>query len=247
MLREKVILVVALLALCNSIALAYSSSNIRPVSVSGNSLQSELDQIFGLCPTVSCVNAITDQSPEGMWHASTLTNPTVTAVLQFNNVPSGDVFGIWSDPSNLVPLIYGSANPTDSSGFPTSATLQWNSTGMLRVTSSDCSEIACSTSNIIQPNAFGFYLQAQNGTTFYTVDSLNPHGSAEALAYNYDNEWVLAFNDPSVTGSSASYSDFVVGIQSISGLPEPSSLLLFGSSLPLLGFVRWRLSRARKA
>ncbi len=246
MLQEKAVLVVALLALCSGSALAYSSTNIRPVSVSGNSLQSELNQIFGLCPTGSCVNAVTDQSPEGMWHTSTLTNPTVTAVLQFTDVPWGDVFGIWTDPNHLVPLIYGFASPTDFLGFSTSATLQWNSNGWLRVTSMDCGEIACGVSDWTAPTSFGFYLQTPHGT-FYTVDSLNPNGSAQALAYNYDNEWVLAFNGTPVTGSSASYSDFVVGIQSISGLPEPSSLLLFGTSLSLVGFLRWRRSRARKA
>src|SRR5579875_3221540 len=101
MLPEKAVLVVALLALCSGSALAYSSTNIRPVSASGNALQSELKQIFGLCRTGSCVNAVTDQNPESMWHTSTLTSPTVTAVLQFTDVPSGDVFGIWTDPTSL--------------------------------------------------------------------------------------------------------------------------------------------------
>src|SRR5579875_3852505 len=153
MLQEKAVLVVALLSLCSGTALAYSSTNIRPVSVSGNTLHSELDQFFGLGSTGPCVNAVTDQHPEGMGHTTTLTNPTVTAVLQFTDVPSGAVFGIWTDPNQLVPLINGSATPTDSSGFPTSATLQWNSTGTLRVTSSDCGEIVCGTSTLIAPTS----------------------------------------------------------------------------------------------
>jgi hypothetical protein len=229
---------------------AFPTSNNRPVTVSGTGLQTELNSIFGLCPSGSCVNAVTNQSAEGMWQTSTLQNPTVTAVLQATDVPSGDTFGLFTDPNQLVPLIYGNAAPTDSLGFSTAASLQWSATGALRITSpgGDCGYIDCTTVTDIAANSFGFYLQTPTGT-YYTVDALNQDGGAQALTYNYNNEWVLAFNDTPVTASApGAYTDFVVGVQSISGLPEPRSIYLLGTTLPLLALMQWRRSRrGRKA
>ena len=240
--------VLLLLSLSSGSMWAFGSLNTRPVMVAGDSLQNTLDQIFGTCPGGPCVSATGNQSVEGMWHTSTIQNPTATAVLQFTDVPSGDTFGIWTNPSQLVPILYGTATTTDPSGFSTAATLQWSSSGALRIASpaGDCAVINCTMVTDIQSGSFGFYLQTPTGT-YYTVDALNPDGAAQALTYNYQDEWVVAFNGAPVTSSApGSYDDFVVGIQSISELPEPRSTLLLGSTLPVLAFLRWRRSSFRQ-
>lgn len=239
--------ILGLLALgfSSHVLFAYASMNTRPVAVSSSGLQTELNTIFGCS---GCVNSKTNQSPEGLWQTSTAQNPTATAVLQLTDLPGTDTFGIWTNSNQLVPIMYGSAEPTDPYGFSTSATLQWSPTGALRISdpSGSCTYIDCTTVTDISASSFGFYLKTGTGSVYYTLDSLNPSGAAQALTYNYSNEWVLAFNDTAVTPTSpGSYTDFVVGIQSISGLPEPSSLLLLGTTLLIVALQRRRLLRRR--
>lgn len=227
---------------------AYPMNSATPVAVSGSGLQSELNSIFAC---TGCVGATANQSPVDMWQSSTAQNPTVTAVLQFSNLPSGDTFGIWSNTSNLVPIINGSASPTGPLGFSTSAVLQWSTTGALLISSPALGcfdgDIDCGIAANVSANDFGFYLQTPTAT-YYTVDSLNPNNAAQALAYNYNDEWVLAFNDTAVTSSSVgAYDNFVVGIQSISGLPEPRSFVLLATTIPLFAFIRYRWLRRQKA
>jgi hypothetical protein len=225
-------------------AWTYSTTNTRPVTIADpapgtESLESILDQIFGCS---GCVGAKTDQSSAGVWQTSTQRFPTSLSMLQFSfpsTVPDSDVFGIWSDPTKLVPIYAVSATPG------TSAILQWNSNGSLQI-SGDCSVIDCTTTSSINRDFFGFYLQI-NGSTYYTVDDLNPYNSAQALSYNYNNEWVIAFNDAPVTSSSpGAYNNLVVGVQSIAVLPEPKSLVLLGTAMLLVfAFSQRRFARKR--
>ena len=235
------------LGVCLAARLGAYPMNPTSVAVSGSGLQTELNSIFG-CTT--CVSATANQSPVDMWQTSTAQNPTVTAVLQLSNLPSGDTFGIWSNSGQLVPIMNGSATPTGPFGFSTAAVLQWSNTGLLLISSPGlgCLDgIDCSIVDDVSASSFGFYLQTATGT-YYTVDSLNPNDAAQSLAYNYDNEWVLAFNDTPVTaGSPGAYDNFVVGIQSISGLPEPRSFLLLATTIPFLALIRYRRLQRNRA
>ncbi|MEW6427553.1 MAG: PEP-CTERM sorting domain-containing protein [Thermodesulfobacteriota bacterium] len=104
--------------------------------------------------------------------------------------------------------------------------------------------------------AFGFYLTA-GATTVYSESWRNANGEDRFLAFEGRGEyvtiknisyldtghWYIAFDLPT-TGSTPDYADFVVRLESMQPVPEPATMLLFGSGLTLLtGVARKRLRR----
>jgi len=104
-------------------------------------------------------------------------------------------------------------------------------------------------------NAFGFYLLS-GSTKYYTEDDMN--NKISALSYNIDgiswqlptpsgsgtytgtgelDDWVLAFNE----GSDFDFNDGVYLIEDIEPIPEPATMLLFGTGVAgLFGVARRR-------
>jgi len=225
---------------------------INAAPATGDPLQSILDEIYG-CN--GCVDADDDQKDSAMWATSVSTNPTVAATLQvaFSGGSVGDEFGIFSMVNDLpifIPIFktLQQTNPTDpGTGTPsgTSAILQWTKTGKLNivgVAADDSTDPACPTQVNCQNNvvgisskAFGFYVQNGAGEKFFTLDSQNPSGSPQAVAYQYNSDWVIAFSDAMNQGNTAgSYNNVVVDVQSITALPEPRSIVMLGTTLLLI-------------
>ena len=161
----------------------------------GTDLQTILNTIYP-----GTFNAYTDQSPVGMWKSAASLYPTVTPILSFEYAGNADLnaLGIWSgSDSNALKSLQIFSGPADPG---TKATLSWVDPG------SDTIQIACASGDCAGVNVgtfvnsgvfytgFGYYLQTPGGT-FYTVDSLNPGGEAQALAYQTNNDWVIAFED----------------------------------------------------
>jgi hypothetical protein len=223
--------------------------NTRPVAVgppaSGEaSLQSILDGIFG----AGVVNAATNQQAVGMWGVAS--NPPVispTLVVEWAGNAGSNTFGIWSgtDTSSLtlVPIFLPAAQGSTAQGV---ATLFWSG-GLLSVGApfGSCGTTINCVSNVagISPNYFGFYITGPGGTWF-TVDQLNGAAGAQAIAYmspTATDTFAIAFED--LANGDNDYNDMVVRIESITPVPEPGTLALFGTGLiGIAGLVRRKLA-----
>lgn len=113
-------------------------------------------------------------------------------------------------------------------------------------------------------NHFGFYLDAANDNTFYSDASLNEDGHAHFVAFQGNgkdmlqinnsgeglftkDEYIFGWEDGMLNnGSDGDYNDFVGIIESVSPVPEPGTVGIFGFGLlGLTGLVSLRRRRSQ--
>lgn len=228
-----------LILLATLCAVTVFAANVRPVTVNGppgieKSLQQILNSIYGC---TGCVNAATDQSTADYWQLIGAPPQQTSPIIQAVNAAAGNAIGIYTDPA--APLLIFTA----ASFWGSSATLKFNLDGTMSIIDTT-GGASCADDGVncvshftgINQYDFGFVLETSNdgGHTYYTDDSLNlGPDQARALAYRHagSDRWALAFED----GTDFDYNDKVMSIESITAIPEPASVVLFGTLLVLCG------------
>ena len=224
------------------------AANVRPVTVNSppvgeQALQDILDSIYGC---TGCVSAANDQSTAAYWELPGTPPQQTAPMIKAVNAAAGNAIGIYTDPANRIPIF------TIASFAGSSATVKFETDGSIDIFDTTGGGGSCATDGIncgnftgINQHDFGFVLITNNagGHIYYTDDSLNlGPDQARALAYQQalTDRWVLAFED----GTDFDYNDKVMSIESIVAMPEPASVILFGTLLVLCasGLRRRRVS-----
>jgi hypothetical protein len=216
---------------------AADAYNVRPVPFNSASLQNWFNG-----PPSSGIDAYWDQYNAAIYVPGSDLVSTSSIMLELAGYKDVNVFGIYEygNPANKLTVFLGPDNPgaavmidfDPDDNFIVDTVEAWRRGTLIdTATFSKCQ--------------FGFWLTSPDGT-FYSEDSLNPGGVAQALIYNGSPAWgdtgdfYIAFEDLPLQNSDRDFDDFVVLASDIDPVPEASTLMLFGTGLSGLMFAARR-------
>lgn len=202
------------------------------------SLQTILDEMTVTPSGASSVNVLTDSvadDTDSSWQITATGSSVATIVIELAGYAGTNSFGVYNG-INSVQLFDGAA----SQGNSVTIGLWDNLDGTYNVEKN-----SANTGVVWNSPTFGYYLDTP-GETFFSDTTLNPDDTDHMVAFQGEGDWFQIPNRPAGTwtvdeyvlawedlynGGDKDYNDFVVMVESVQPIPEPATMLLFGTGL----------------